>query len=124
MTERSDTRASVWVGDGTAEGGSEVVSSKALGAVSDAQIAWAGDRLMYSRMSNGQLFLSSVIPGGDATVEVLSRDFGHFSAISDGGTIVFTATDGIWKAEADGRHPVKIASGNAGYPWAREGDRT
>jgi len=124
VTERSDTRASVWVGDGTAEGGSEVVSSKALGVVSDGQIAWAGDRLMYSRMSNGQLFLSSVIPGNDATVEVLSRDFGHFSATSDGGTIVFTMTDGIWKAEADGRHPVKIASGNAGYLQVTRDDRS
>src|SRR6185295_3882151 len=43
VTERSDTRASVWVGDGAAERGTDVVSSRTLGDVSDAQIAWAGD---------------------------------------------------------------------------------
>jgi Tol biopolymer transport system component len=124
VTERSDTRASVWVGEGTAERGSEVVASKALGAVLDAQIAWAGDRLIYPRMSNGQLLLTSGIPGGDAPVDVLSKDFEHFSATSDGGTIVFTATDGIWKAEADGRHAVQIASGDAGYLQVTRDDRS
>ena len=124
VTERSDTRASVWVGDGTAEGGREVVSSKAFGAVLDPQIAWAGDRLIYPRMSNGKLLLASVIPGGDSPVDVLSKDFGHFSATSDGRTIVFTAADGIWKAEADGRNAVQIASGDAGYLQVTRDDRS
>ena len=38
VTERSDTRVSVWVGDGAADGGTEVISSKALGDALDAQM--------------------------------------------------------------------------------------
>jgi len=124
VTERSDIRASVWVGDGAAESGTEVVSLMALGTVLDAQIAWAGDRLIYPRMSNGQLLLASVIPGGDAPDDVLSKDFGRFSATSDGGTLVFTSTDGIWKADTDGRHRVQLTSGSASYLQVTRDDRS
>ena len=124
VTERSDTRASVWVGDGAADGGTEVVSSNTLGDVSDAKIAWAGDRLLYPRMVNGQLVLASVIPGGGAPHDILSSHFGRFSATSDGGTIVFTSTDGIWKADTDGRHRVQLFSGSADSPQVTRDDRS
>jgi len=126
VTERSDTRASVWVGDGAAERGTDVVSSRTLGDVSDAQIAWAGDRLIYPRLANGRLVLASVIPGGAAPDDLLSKDFGRFSATSDGGTIVFTSTDGlsIWKADADGRRRVQLASGSASYLQVTRDDRS
>ena len=124
VTERSDTRASVWVGDAAADRGMEVVSSNTLGDVSDARIVWAGNRLLYPRMVNGQLVLASVSPGGGAPADVLPSAFGHFSATSDGRTIVFTSTDGIWKAEADGRHRVQLISGSAGYPQVTRDDRS
>ena len=124
VTERSDTRASVWVGDGAGNSGTEVVSSNTLGDVSAAQIAWAGDRLLYPRMVNGQLVLASMRPGGGAPDDILSNDFDRFSATSDGRTIVFTSTNGIWKAEADGRHRVQLISGSAGYPQVTRDDRS
>jgi serine/threonine protein kinase/Tol biopolymer transport system component len=124
VTERSDTRVSVWVGDGAANSGTEVVSSNTLGDVSAAQVAWAGDRLLYPRMVNGQLMLASLRSGGGAPDDIVSNDFDRFSATSDGRTIVFTSTDGIWKAEADGRHRVRLISGSAGYPQITRDDRS
>ena len=124
VTERSDTRISVWVGDGAANSGTEVVSSNTLGDASAAQIAWAGDRLLYPRTVNGQLVLASVRPGGGERDDILSNDFDRVSATSDGQTIVFTSTDGIWKAEADGRHRVQLISGSAGYPQVTRDDRS
>ena len=124
VTERSDIRASVWVGDGAADNWVEVVSSNTLGDVSAAQIAWAGDRLLYPRMVNGQLVLASLIPGGSGPDDILSNPFGHFAATSDGGTIVFSSTDGIWKANADGRHRVPLTPGSAGYLQVTRDDRS
>jgi len=123
-TERSDIRASVWVADGGAHDWVEVVASNSLGDVSAAQIAWAGDRLLYPRMVNGQLVLSSLIPGGRAPDDILSNPFGHFAATSNGGTIVFTSTDGIWRADADGRHSVQLIPGSAGYLQITRDDRS
>jgi serine/threonine protein kinase len=124
VTERSDTRVSVWVGDGTANAGTEVVSSKTLGDALDAQVAWAGDRLIYPRLTNGQLVLASITPAGGAPEDVLAKEFGRFSATSDGSTIVFTTADGIWKADTDGRHPVQLVSGSASYLQVTRDDRS
>ena len=124
VTERSDIRASVWVGDSAADGWVEVVSSNTLGDVSAAQIAWAGDRVLYPRLVNGQLVLASLIPGGSAPDDILSDPFGQFAATSNGSTILFTSADGIWKANADGRHRVQLTPGSAGYLQITRDDRS
>ena len=114
VTTRTDPRASIWVGDGAANTGTEIVPSASFfgGTPLVANVTWAGDRLLYAT-ANGRLAIASVLPGRGTPDEiVVNAQFP--AATSDGRTIVFRSNEegaraGVWKMDADGRHPVQLA---------------
>jgi hypothetical protein len=80
-------------------------------------VAWAGERLLYDTITNGQPSIVSIVPGVGTPVEVASNGSGAV-ATSDGKTIVFMkhgAEASIWRVEADGRQPVKLVPDSASY---------
>ena len=80
-------RAAIWLGDGAARSGAEVVPPT-LVAVRFVTVAWAGERLLYDTVTNGQPSIMSIVPGVGTPVEVASNANGAV-ATSDGKTIVF-----------------------------------
>ena len=112
VTSRSEMRAAIWVGDGAARSGEEVVTPT-LVAGPFVNVAWAGERLLYDTTTNGRPSIVSIVPGVGTPVEVASNA-GAAVATSDGKTIVFMkagAEASIWRVEADGRQPVRLVSG-------------
>ena len=112
VTSRSEMRVAIWVGDGAANNGAEVVPPTPV-ANQYVRVAWAGERLLYDATANGRLSIVSVVPGVETPVEVASNGSGAV-ATSDGKTIVFMKTGAdasIWKVDADGRQPVELVSG-------------
>jgi Tol biopolymer transport system component len=112
VTAQRVTRGGIWVGDGLATRGAEVVPL-ALGRRGD--VAWAADRLVYTTFTSGQPSIVSVAPGGAATEEMVLKGMAP-GATRDGRTIVYVSTEagangGVWKADADGRHATQLVSG-------------
>jgi len=124
VTSRSEMRAAIWLGDGAARSGAEVVPPT-LVAVRFVTVAWAGERLLYDTVTNGQPSIVSIVPGVGTPVEVASNANGAV-ATSDGKTIVFMkpgAEASIWRVEADGRQPVELVSEGALIPVISRDDR-
>ena len=112
VTSRSEMRVAIWVGDGAANNGAEVVPPTPL-VHQFPTVGWAGDRLLYDTTANGLPSSVSTIPGAGTPVEVASNGNGAV-ATSDGKTIVFMRSGAdatIWKVDADGRRPVELVSG-------------
>ena len=103
VTLRSDTRATLWVGDASGTLGSEVVSPAPIAPVR-ISVAWAGPHVLYDTITNGQPSIASVLPETTTSAEVASNARGAV-ATSDGRTIVFikAGSPGLWTADADGR---------------------
>jgi Tol biopolymer transport system component len=88
-------------------------------------VAWAGERLLYDTITNGQPSVVSIVPGVGTPVEVASNA-NTAVATSDGKTIVFMksgAEASIWRVEADGRQPVKLVSESGLIPVISRDDR-
>jgi serine/threonine protein kinase len=115
-TSRSETRTSIWLGDASGNG-TNVVTSEVpnLGG-----LTWAGDHLIYeSSESSGPILRRLAAGGGEA------RDLpvkGVSPRVTKDGTLIFLNERGLWKAEPDGAHPVKLADGN-GTPLALTPDQ-
>ena len=107
VTARRDARMDVWVGDGGAATGTDVVPRV---PVSVPGLAWAADQLLYSGFVGGRPAILRVIPGEGRPEEVLIVDAVLPAATSDGGTIVFVSTSGgLWTADASGRRITQLA---------------
>jgi len=117
VTGRSDVRAGVWVGDASGTSGAEVAplaTGPAFGGVD-----WAGERLLHVITANGHMSIAA-ITGRAMPNEIVTRGRNP-AATSDGRTIVFVSTErgdraGLWKVDADGRHPFQLVSGDAVTP--------
>jgi eukaryotic-like serine/threonine-protein kinase len=125
VTSRSETQAAIWVGDGAATGGAAVVPSTPV--ASFANLAWAGEHLLYDTSTNGRPSLVSIVPGTPTpAIEVVSGG-GGAGASSDGKTIVFgkngAEDGGIWKSDADGRRPVRLVADDGLLPMITHDDR-
>jgi Tol biopolymer transport system component len=127
VTSRRETRASIWVGDGTGQGSSELVSPAPFGGL-PMTVAWSGDRVLYMTQVNGRLSVAAVVPGQGTASEVVQNG-GVAVATSDARTIVYDSSEagtraGIWKADADGRQPVHLVTGDAFLPVVTPDDRS
>jgi serine/threonine protein kinase len=124
VTGRSDVRTGVWVGDGAARSGSEVVPLAPGPGLSS--VAWSGERLLHVTLANGHTSIAAST-GGAMSGEVVTS--GQLPApTADGLTIVFVSVErgersGLWKVDADGRHAVQLVPGHAAWPVVTPDDR-
>jgi Tol biopolymer transport system component len=108
VTSRRDARMDLWVGDGEAAAGADVVKRV---PVSVERVAWAGDRLLFSGVVGGKPAILRVTPGQDTPEDVVLDALAP-AATSDGGTIVFVSTTDntldLWAADASGRRKTRL----------------
>jgi Tol biopolymer transport system component len=111
VTSRRDARMDLWVGDGRAATGADVVQRVPLSMALE-RVAWAGDRLLYSGIVSGKPAIMRVTPGQNTPAEVVLEALAP-AATSDGGTIVFVSsadnTLDLWTADANGRPKTRLA---------------
>ena len=121
VTVQSATRVAIWAGDGTGAQGTEVIASAQLAT----SLAWAGDHLLYVD-TRGRPSIWKVT-ADQGTPEELGLNGNAPAATSDGRTIVFVSQEagriGLWKVDADGRHPVQLAPGETFGPVVTADDR-
>jgi Tol biopolymer transport system component len=128
VTARSDMSVAVWVGDGSGIHGAEVVSPAVFrGSPDFARVAWAADHLLHATTANGQASIAAVVPGRGEAADIVATGL-YPAATSDGQTIVYAVRDagdrlGLWRIDADGRHPVHLVIGQALWPVVTADDR-
>ena len=126
VTARSETRVSVWVGDEAAASGTDVVPPF-LDRGPPRVLNWSGERLVYTghAIPAGPPSLMSIVPGRGRPEEIVAKAT-QPAITSDGRTVVYTSFepgDGLWKADADGRHAVRLVSGSVSWPVITRDDR-
>jgi eukaryotic-like serine/threonine-protein kinase len=127
VTSRRETRASIWVGDRNGEGSAEVVPPTPFGGL-PMGVAWLGDRVLYMLQVNGRISVAAINPGRGVASELV-QSAGEAVATSDARAIVYVSAEsgartGIWKADADGRQPVHLVTGDAFLPVITPDDRS
>jgi Tol biopolymer transport system component len=123
VTTRRDARVDVWVGDGSATTGADVVHRVPINILE--RVAWAGDRLLYSSVVGGKPAIVRLTPGVNTPEDVVLEALAPAST-SDGGTIVFVSTTDrleLWTADANGRRNMRLASATAGFVAITPDDR-
>ena len=110
VTGRRDARMDLWVGDGGAETGADVVQRVPVPTTVE-RVAWAGDRLLYGGVVGGKPAILRVTPGQNTPEDVVLEALTPV-ATRDGRTIVFvSATDNtldLWTADAGGRRKTRL----------------
>ena len=108
VTARQDARMDLWVGNGGATTGADVVQRV---PVSLERVAWAGDRLLYASVIGGKPAILRVAPGENTPEDVVLEALAP-AVTSDGRTIVFvSSTDNtldLWTADANGRRKTRL----------------
>ena len=111
VTARRDARMDLWVGDGGAATGADVVQRVPV-PMSVERVAWAGDRLLYGGIVGGKPAILRVTTGQNTPEDVILEAVAPV-ATSDGGTIVFVSTTDntldLWTADANGRRKTRLA---------------
>jgi Tol biopolymer transport system component len=120
VTMRSETRAGIWVGDGAAADGADVVAPAPFsGRATLARVAWVGDNLLYARTASGRAIVARLRTGLGVPEELVSNAL-EGSGTPDGRTVVYSATEadreGLWKVNADGRQPEQLVPGQVRSP--------
>ncbi len=115
VTSRLESRVGIWIGDASGKNGSELLPL-AAGPGREGGVSWAAERLIHTNYSNGHTSISAFTPS-TMSDEFITRGL-HPTATSDGRTIIFQSAEngdraGLWKVDADGRHPVQLVSGHA-----------
>jgi serine/threonine protein kinase len=117
VTARSETRASVWLGDATGATGAEVLAPMAS-SPNFLTIAWAGNRILFDTFTNGRAVISTLAPGATAPTNLVS-DGALAVGTSDGRQIVFAkpgVESSLWVVDADGRQARELVHDRAGEP--------
>jgi serine/threonine protein kinase/dipeptidyl aminopeptidase/acylaminoacyl peptidase len=115
VTARIERRVGIWVGDGLATSGTEVLPpAPVLATGYGYKINWAGDRLLYP--GGGEAILS-VVPGVGMPEQIARGEWP--AATSDGRTIVYVGLaetgSGLFRADADGRHVASLVPSGVVY---------
>jgi len=119
VTSRTEEHAALWLGNGTATEGTEI-QQPGLAAVQH-NLTWLGDRLVFS--SRGTLFS---MPADGGQPEELLKNATSPSFTSDGKTMVYfseLSNPGIWRADSNGRNPVRLFGGSAYWPLITADDK-
>jgi serine/threonine protein kinase/Tol biopolymer transport system component len=117
VTTRSERRGSLWVGDGSAGSGAEVVPPFRVGR--SFMVGWAADRVLYTTFSGVFPAVWKTRPG-DRTVEEVVQQAEQPLASPDGASVVFRSTEqgsraGLWRVDADGGRATQVVAGDARY---------
>jgi hypothetical protein len=91
VTTQRRSRASIWVGDGTATSGMEVAPSSPVDSATPL-VAWAGGRVLYDTTTNGRATIVAVTPKRGVAEEVVANAL-HATATSDGKAIILCAAN-------------------------------
>jgi serine/threonine protein kinase/Tol biopolymer transport system component len=121
VTSRSEGRASIWVGDASGTGASEITPSFQSGVFG--RVTWAGDRILFDSLSNGIVTVAATAPKAGSVSDLLAGSTP--TSTSDGKTIVYIAsggTGGIWKLTGSGT-PTPLVTGDALFPTITRDDR-
>ena len=110
VTARRDARMDLWIGDGRAATGADVVQRV---PITIERIAWAGDRLLYGSVVDGKPAILRMTPGQNTPADVVLEAVDP-AATSDGRTIVFVSSSidntlDLWTADAGGRRKTRLA---------------
>jgi DNA-binding winged helix-turn-helix (wHTH) protein/Tol biopolymer transport system component len=112
VTSRSETRVTVWAGD-AAWVESAKISRPLLFGGSIAWVSWAGERVLFDTTINDRSGVAAVTPGEDAEPTEILGDAVQGVATSDGSTFIFIrGTEGLWQADAEGRPPRQLVTGD------------
>jgi serine/threonine protein kinase/Tol biopolymer transport system component len=115
VTERTESRVNIWVGDTAGVEGSDVVSTAARPMVANgSSIAWAGDRLVYTGTSNNVYALLSLEPGAAATPREIVVNADAPATTSDGQVLVYASRapdslNALFRTDLEGRQPRRLA---------------
>src|SRR5439155_25033819 len=107
-TTRVVQRASIWIGDGDARSGAEVASTDDHWP---RDVVWAGTRLLYRTAVSGEMALAAVDPRSGMSDRIpvnVGNSRGSVAVTSDGQTVVFGGSDGLWRAAIDGRGATRV----------------
>ncbi|HKH70685.1 MAG TPA: protein kinase [Vicinamibacterales bacterium] len=120
VTARRDARMDLWVGDGGAAAGTDLVQRVPV-PMSVERVTWAGDRLLYGGIVGGKPAILRVTIGQNTPEDVVLEALAP-AATSDGRTIVFvSSTDNtldLWTADANGRRKTRLAPSVTANPVA------
>jgi serine/threonine protein kinase/Tol biopolymer transport system component len=110
VTGRREARMDIWVGDGGAVAGTEVVQRV---PISIERLVWSRDRPFFAAFVGGRPTILSVAPGERAPEEVMA-DAVTPGVTSDGSTIAFVSAStsdqlDLWTADRNGRRVSKLA---------------
>ncbi|HET9217704.1 MAG TPA: protein kinase [Terriglobia bacterium] len=114
-TARTEKVAAIWVGDSAGANGRDVISRVAPPGIPGSTVSWSSQDLFYVAQQGNGRAIAAFAPDQEHTRPVIV-DAALPAVTSDGGTIVYLSwgpleTFGtMWKADADGRHAVRLAS--------------
>ena len=117
VTTRRDALMDIWVGDGAASMGKDVVQRA---RVYVERLQWSGDRLLYVAAVGGRKPGVFRLSPGETTPEVVVSDALSPAVTTDGATMVFVSSDDLflWTADAAGRRITQLASSATAEPVA------
>jgi len=115
-------KVGLWVGDGKATNGKQYMAPKLgldVGSPGGFSLTWVGHKLVYP-IRGDRPTIVAVDPERESVEELVPSASSPASS-PDGRTIVYVAKGdganaGLWKADPDGRHPVRLVSGNVDLP--------
>jgi Tol biopolymer transport system component len=111
VTSRSETRVTVWAGDAAWVEAAKITRPLLFGG-NIAWVSWAGERVIFDTTINDRSGVAAITPGEDAEPMEILGDAVQGVATSDGTTFVFIrGTEGLWRADADGRPPRQLVTG-------------
>jgi eukaryotic-like serine/threonine-protein kinase len=119
VTSRTEEHAALWVGNATATEGTEIQQPGLAGVQHN--LTWIGDRLVFS--SRATIFS---LPADGGQPEELLKNATSPNFTSDGKTMVYfsgLSNPGIWRADSNGRNPVRLFEGSAYWPLITADDK-
>src|SRR5439155_13403016 len=123
-TTRVVERASIWIGDGDARNGGEVASTDDHWP---RDVVWASTRLLYRTAVSGEMTLAAVDPRSGVSERIpvnVGNSRGSVAVTSDGQTVVFGGSDGLWRVAIDGRGATRVVDDSILAVYLTADDRT
>lgn len=112
-TARTETLATIWIGDRTGTSGRDEISTAAPPGLGGTTLSWGSNELFYVTLQGDARMIGAFSPAQKITRDV-KEEAAAPAVTSDGGTIVYMSWGPletfatIWKADADGRNETQL----------------